>query len=213
MHKGIIGRKKGKVVAGGVISTKFIENCYVEAKKSIYVESGILHSVVNTLDKLEMGEKSVVVGGKVYAQNGVVASQIGNRMGIKTEIYCGIDYSVNQKLMWIKDKLHVIATKLTLVERAIKRGVGEGDQLLTLRDNLKSGIHKLNEAAKSLIFHLDKNEEAAVMVKNTIYPGVYIEICHISYVVPRELMWVKFTLDKEKAKITVDKLNQAGYLL
>lgn len=39
---------------GGVISTKYIENCYVEAKDSIYVETGILHSMIYTQNMLEM---------------------------------------------------------------------------------------------------------------------------------------------------------------
>ncbi len=34
----------------------------------------------------------------------MTAVQIGSALGPRTEIYCGIDYSVEQKLQWIRDK-------------------------------------------------------------------------------------------------------------
>ena len=59
----------------------------------------------------------------------------------------------------------------------------------------------MNEAANSLIFQLDKNEEADVIVKGSIFPGAYIEICHLSHVVSREMKQVRFRLDKKKGKV------------
>jgi len=125
-------------------------------------------------------------------------------MGVKTEISCGIDYSVQQKIEWIKDKTVALALKLREIEKALRRQTTEFNKLLALRDKIKSTIHKLNEATKSLIFQLDKSESAEIIAKGVVYPGVYIEICHVSYIVPHEMENVRFWLDKEKGKIGVE---------
>ena len=57
-----------------------------------------------------------------------------------------------------------------------------------------------------MVNELDKNEEADVKVSASVYPGVYIEICHISYIVNRELKHCRFYLDKVKGKIAVEPL-------
>ncbi len=91
--------------------------------------------------------------------DGVTAVQIGSALGPRTEIYCGIDYSVEQKLQWIRDK------------------------------NIEP------------VFQLNKNETAEVIVKGVIFPSAYIEICHLSYIVPRRMTRVRFKLDKIKGKV------------
>jgi len=183
--RGIIGRNKGTVKVGRVISTKYIENCYVEAKDLIYVETGIMHSMIHTQNKLEMGPKSIIAGGRINAQNGVKAYHIGTKMGVKTDISCGIDYSIQQKIEWIKDKTVALTLKLSEIERILKRKTSEFNKLVALRDKIKNTIHKLNEAAKIFVFQLDKSESAEIIAKGSVYPGVYIEICHVSYIVPR----------------------------
>ncbi len=206
VDKGIIGRKKGSVKVGGTIKAKYIENCYVEARDSIYVSTGILHSVVRTLDKLEMGQKSIIVGGKIFAQNGLEANQIGTKMGIKTEIHCGIDHTIQQKLEWIKDKTVALALKLEQIEGRIKSSDSNNERLIEMRDKIKDHIHKLNNAAKSLVIQLDKNEKADVIAQGTVFPGVYIEICHVPYIVPHEAERVRFFLNRERRKIEAENL-------
>jgi len=77
---------------------------------------------------------------------------------------------------------------------------------LAVRGKIKGAIHKLNEAIHSLIFQLDKNETAEVVVKGFIFPGAYIEICHLSYIVSRQMERVRFKLDKAKGKIIAESL-------
>jgi uncharacterized protein (DUF342 family) len=203
---GLIGRKSGKVKVGGGVTAKFIENCYVEAKGSIRVEVGILNSVVCTSDRVELGKKGVIAGGSVSAQNGVSTAQLGTRMGPKTEIYCGTNYAVEQKLEWIRNKNLELAFKLKQIERSLKRPEGSLARLLQIQQRIRQAIHKLNEAAQSLVFQLDRNESAQVVVSEYVYPGAYIEICHVSFVVVHTMKGVRFYLDKEKGKIMPDPI-------
>lgn len=204
---GVIGRKTGRVRVGGMLRAKFIENCYVEATDSIIVDVGILNSAVHAGNKVELKEKGIVVGGTIYAQNGIVATQLGTEMGPKTEIYCGTNYSVEQKLKWIRDKNVEIAFKLKQVERKLTGGSKNREKFFELQKRLKVALHKLNEAAGSLIFQLDKNEKAEIVVRDQVFPGVYIEICHVPYIVSHSMRNVSFKLDKARGKIISEPLS------
>jgi uncharacterized protein (DUF342 family) len=203
---GLIGRKAGKVKVEGELRAKFVENCFVEAKGSILVDVGILNSTVYSGNRIETGKKGVIAGGSVTAQNGVQAAQLGTRMGPRTELYCGTDFVTEQKLAWIRSKNMELAFKLKQVENRLQKSTENQDKLLDVQRRIKEAIHKLNEAAQSLLFHLDRNEAAEVIVSGHVYPGVYVEICHVSFVVVRPHKGVRFHLDKEKGKIIADPL-------
>jgi uncharacterized protein (DUF342 family) len=203
IRQGIIGRKKGTVKVGGRIEAKFIENAYVEAAGPIQIEAGILHSAIHTQDTITTGRKGIIVGGTLWAQKGVTAAQLGTSMGVSTEVRVGIDYAVQRRLEWIRDRNIELAMKLRSVERRLQADTAGREPLLAARDKLKSYMSKLNEAAMTLVSHLDKNEEATVVVTGMVYPGCYIEICHIPFVVRSMMSGVSFQLDKSKGKVTV----------
>jgi hypothetical protein len=142
----------------------------------------------------------------VYAQNGIVVSQIGTDAGPRTEVYCGIDYTVQRKLTWIRDRNIELAMKLKQVEKRLGGGSAE-PSLLALQGKIKAAIHKLNEAAKSLVNGLDKNEAATVVVNGFIVHGSYIEICHIPYLVTSTMSHVRFHLDKANGIVAFEKLR------
>ncbi len=210
VKRGITGRNKGRVSVAGRVEARFIENCYLEAKGEVIIESGILNSAIHTQKRITMGKKGIIIGGKLFAQDGVTAAQIGSRMSTRTEFYCGVDYVVKQKLEWIRDKNIELAIKLRQVEKKLKiaaQSASSGNEkLLKIREKIKQAISRLNQAANSLIFELDKNEDADVMVTGTVFPGVYIEICHFSYIVSRETKKMRFRLDKSKGRVIAETL-------
>jgi hypothetical protein len=42
-------------------------------------------------------------------------------------------------------------------------------------------------------------------VRETVFPGTYIEICHVSHIVGKPLRAVTFRLDKAKGKIVAGR--------
>jgi hypothetical protein len=204
--QGILGRMQGTVKVGGSVRAKFIENCYVEAGGDVFVSTGCLNSVINTLGAVSMGPKGVIIGGKLNAQKGVSAFQIGSNAEVRTEIYCGMDYTVQKKLTWIRDRNIELALKLKKIEATLASR--QNPLLLELRDKLKAAIRKMNDSAKTLIASLDKNEEASVVAKGDIHHGVYVEICHVPLVVSNPLSRVRLTLDKTFGVIFPEKLGR-----
>ncbi|MFO7850341.1 MAG: hypothetical protein R6V67_10305 [Spirochaetia bacterium] len=75
-----------------------------------------------------------------------------------------------------------------------------------MKEDISNKIRKLSEASILLLDRLDKNESAYVAVSDTIHSGVYIEICHTSFVVNSPMSNVQFLLNKNTGKIIVNTL-------
>jgi hypothetical protein len=204
-NQGIIGRKQAVIKVGGTLRARFVEGCYIDAGGSIHVQTSVMHSSIHTLDRVEMGERGIIVGGLIYAQNGVAAAQVGTDRSPRTEIHCGIDYTVEQKLVWIRDKTIALAVKLREVEAKIKSSPEAVGRLAELRGKIAKAIHQMNAAARALVQKLDKNERAEVSVRETVFPGTYIEICHVSHIVAKPLRNVTFRLDKVQGKVVAGR--------
>ena len=157
--------------------------------------------MISTKDRLEMGDRGIIIGGVIRAANGVSAAQIGSKRGPRTEIHCGIDFNVERKLIWIRDKNIALAFKLKEIETKMKASPGTKTVLEPLRDKIRTALHQLNESASELVTTLDRNESATVSVRGSVFPGTYIEICHISHFVTKPRRMVTYRLDKPNGKI------------
>ncbi len=205
--QGILGRMQGTVKVGGTVRAKFIENCYLEAGGNVVVATGCLNSVICTLGALVTGPRGVVIGGKISAQKGVTAYQVGSSAGARTELHCGIDYTVDQKLTWIRDRNIALALKLKQVETSIASRGRADPKLLELQAKLKSAIRRMNESARSLVAALHKDEGALVVVRGDIHHGAYIEICNVSLVISAPMTRVRFRLDKAFGIISPERIS------
>ena len=204
-RQGILGKERAVIRVGGTTEAKFIEGCALDSEKSVYVKTSVMNSTIRTRGRLEMGERGIIIGGAIYAQNGVSAAQIGSERGPRTEIHAGIDFLVEQKLIWIRDKNIAFAFKLREIEAKMKATPGTREVLLPLRNKIKAAIHQLNENARELVQTLDRDEAAEVSVHGTVFPGTYIEICHVSCFVTKPKRWVTFRLEKVSGNITERK--------
>jgi len=131
---------------------------------------------------------------------------VGSPTSPRTELICGINAFVQQKLLWIRDKNIALATRLKQVQARLAAEPTSRTKLQDVHDRLRAAIHKLNESAQELVRELDKNDKAFVLVKGAVFPGAYIEICHVPFVVTETLSGVRFSLDKRKGKIVLDPL-------
>lgn len=208
--RGIIGRQNGTVKVGGEIRCKYVEHCYAEARGPIRTIVGAVNSVINTLDSFETGPRGILVGGKVRAQNSVTAGQIGTEMGPPTEIYCGIDFSVLDRLEWIRDRNMELANKLAEVKKRSRSPQAADAALKDLEAKLHDAIRRMNEASVKLVSHLDKNEESTVIARELVHPNTYIEICHASFVVSRRMHATAFRLMKDRSRVEAAPLAKRG---
>ena len=98
------------------------------------------------------------------------------------------------------------------MKKKISRNIKDREEKAVLLDyeaKLQAAVHKMNEASIQLLGKIDVNSEADIIVRGADYPGTYIEICHISYIVPYKISKVRIRLDKRKGKIVVDRIGNS----
>ena len=207
--QGILGRAQSTVKAGGQVRAKFIENCFVEAGGDVIVSTGCLNAVISTLGAVTTGPRGVIIGGKLSAQRGVAAFQIGSSTGVRTEVCCGEDYRVQDKLAWIREKNAELSLKLKEVETSLASRE-KGNPIFTqMRDKLKNAIEKMNDSAKALTTSTAKNRDAVVAARGDIHLGVIVEICRVPFQVTKPLNGVRLVLDSTSLYVSPQLLGRA----
>jgi septal ring factor EnvC (AmiA/AmiB activator) len=101
--------------------------------------------------------------------------------GVGTEVCCGEDYRVQDKLAWIREKNAELSLKLKEVETSPASREKGNPKFTQMRDKLKSAIQKMNDSAKALTTSTAKNRDAAVAARGDIHPGVIVEICRVPF--------------------------------
>lgn len=204
--RGIIGREGAVVRAQGRVRARFLENITLRSVGSIEVRASSMNSVLQTLDKLVAGDKSLLMGGKVLAQNGVDVFQVGSERGAFTEISCGMNYEALEKVIEARDQVIALIAKLKEIERQKRLHPSMRKVLDLAYAKVRDEVTKLNGVSKQWVSQIDRREEAEVIVRGTIFPGNSVEICHQSTVVAKPLRKVRFFLDKKRGIVTWEQL-------
>jgi uncharacterized protein (DUF342 family) len=206
---GIIGRGAALLKVNGGIRTKFIENCRAAARKAIFVDSEIINSSVFTLERIEMGDQGMILGGDIYAVHGIKTGGIGKKAGKSTRIHCGIDFTTQQEKEKNNNRLRMLAAKLAKLRELIAAPDMGGER----RVKMEELLHRLEEEQQStstrvteLLDHINADESAIVEVSGEITPGTLIEICQIALFVTEPLRKVRVRLDPFGGKLVSETL-------
>lgn len=189
LRYGIQGSEQSKLISGGNIIAKFIQNAYVEAKKDIVTEA-ILHAHVSAGNsiKVETG-KGTIVGGQVAATNMIYAKSIGSPMGTVTSVQIGILPNLHKKHKEIEEVLKSKKESLNKVEQGIKflftksRGTGLDaqkqmmlEQLNASRTPLIQEIEEIKREYDELTDLLREAQDGIIKVIDVMHPGVKLTI-------------------------------------
>jgi uncharacterized protein (DUF342 family) len=219
---GLIGRGRALVKVGGGLKTKFIENCKVACRNTIEVDADIVNSSIYTMEKVEMGEKGMILGGEIYAVRGIRTGKIGKKTGKATHIHCGVDFTAQQEKEKYNYRLRIISAKLKKLrellatetaahtEAALGSPEGAGGER---QKKMEEALTRLEEEQKKTGEHIavimgriNAFEEAAVEVSGEIAPGTLIEICQIALFVTEPLKHVKICLNRSLGKLVSEPL-------
>ncbi|ACM24025.1 MULTISPECIES: DUF342 domain-containing protein [Thermotoga] len=199
---GIKGRGKAFVKAKKTIKTVFVENAEVEAEE-VVVEKNIENSTVKASSVTVTGSKGSIRGGVTIARVRVETFQLGSPIGVKTRVEVGVDPEVNEKIKIISaqvslDKANVQKLTKVLVElRKMQSTLKDkfppdkeallnkvSNTLINLRDSIQKNeqeLKRLNEIAEEMA------KNAAVIVKEVVYPGVEVVMFNKVFRVEKEL--------------------------
>ncbi|QEN03883.1 DUF342 domain-containing protein [Thiospirochaeta perfilievii] len=203
VNEGIFGSKTSLIDVKGNLNTKHIENVRLKSIGNLFVRNSIMTSHILTNGKITMDKNGTILGSIVYSLNGITCHNVGNELGVHTEIYLGIDYIVMEKLKEIQEVSTIITNEMEELQQEINimETREERDKGKYLFLSLKNRLNSLNNHSRSLLKSLDKNDRSSLTVTGTIYPGSRINICHISIDIKEPLKNVTLFLNKDHGRI------------
>lgn len=204
---GLIGRGRALLRAGGRVQVRFIGNCAVETKSTIFVKQYVFQSHVACLGRLATGDHGAVIGGVVTAGEGVRCATIGNEAGVTTTIRVGIDFIVERRLRLIREKLIELTTRLDRMKAALDED--PTDRRLEIVNRLEETRQTLLMQMGELSAGLDAHEDAEVVVDGVVHPGVQIAICRATHAVDEAHTAVRFRLDKAAGRVVMESLKES----
>ena len=206
---GIIGKGTAVLKVGGSIRTKFIANCRAAARDSIYVEKEINNSSVYTLKTIEMADKGVILGSRIYSVHGIKAGEIGKKANKATHIHCGVDFIVQQEKEKCTNELRTLAGKIAKLKGVLNSPTIKPNEKASATDflqRLEEEQAKTSKHMAALTSKVNVNENAAVEVTGGISKGTIIEICQVALFIDSPMRKVRIRLDKIAGRLVAEPL-------
>ena len=186
---GVLGAGRGGIITKGSLFVKFMEYAKVKAHGCVTTDSLINCNVTAYNKVILKGRYASVVGGIVNAATGVEAYCFGNKNGVKTEIYTGVNEEVKKQITYhenciieAQDMIDKIGIGIKQIDDAIKAGLdippNDPRRASLLRTKivkqaeLASHTQQLNEM-NSVVEHA---KGATINVIQDVYNGVVVGI-------------------------------------
>jgi len=179
--QGIVGGGKAVIRAKSSIETIFAEQATLLAVGSVSMKNACLRCMVKCNGRLRLvGEKGNLIGGVVRAREGVIAANIGNPKGSRTEISFGQDYLVMDRIELEEREVKKLRNALARIDTTMAGLEKQGDKgRLEMARKEKLKMMKMLEKRSMLLFTLrerfEQHYDSSVVVRGTVYPGVVIE--------------------------------------
>jgi len=210
---GIQGGSRGRVVAGGRVQCRFVENADVRCHGDLTVGDGILHSRVRCGGKVSItGRRGTIIGGQVKAKDEVITRVLGSSLLTTTDIEVGVAPET-------RDELEVVRRSLTEAEGGLRKSQQavtllrdlearnpaefSPDKRAMLLKALRSQYHfqaqrdQLASRKAVLEEELHATMQGRVRAGDTVYPGVKVTIGKETYMVVDALQHVCFYLSEQ----------------
>ncbi len=205
---------EGKCVSGGSIRAKFVQESTIEAKEDVIVAEAILHSHVNSGNRIVVGmggRKGTIAGGQLRAWRLVACRVLGSPMSTKTTVDVGINPKLLQRMEElqaeiIKDRTNFENLKKGMMAlEALKQRLGQlppdkqkiQDTLVLAQNSLRTKLQELAGELKDLQAQAATKVQGMVSVSEDAHPGVKITIGTSVYYVNK---MDKFVTYKEEGR-------------
>lgn len=206
VKRGIHGKGKGSLVAGGNILCKFIESAFVSAGGFIETDC-ILHSRVSAYSEIHvLGKKGFITGGVIRAGALVEAQTIGSEMGSDTRVEVGSDPRKKERMLSLKETISTESEELAKIKTVLAnytRRLQAGEELppdkLRYVQKLarqykekKAELEPLQEKYSKLQKEMMIARGAKIQVRKTIYSGVRIAVSDLEMRIKSEQSFCQY---------------------
>ena len=118
---GMLGANRGNIRTRGSLYAKFIQYAKVKAEGTIDLDSAIECNIICNDRVYVHGKYGSIIGGVIHAAKGVECANFGNELGIKTEVYVGVNIELKKQVKYIEDTLQEAKDTLEKVSIGLKQ--------------------------------------------------------------------------------------------
>jgi uncharacterized protein (DUF342 family) len=215
---GLLGGKKATLTAAGDVQAKFIDDASVTAERSVIVGEYIMHSQVTAGRKVILrGTKGTIIGGVIRAGEEIQARIVGSpRYDGKTLLEAGPvvrrthtlpGLTLRLKEEW--ERYRQVQKNLRTLRLAKARSGSlprEREELMQrfrdARNSTRRRARELAQEAKILKQEMKGLIRSRVVVWDTLYPGVKIQIGNQSHNVMDPIRGAKISIYRGELRVT-----------
>ncbi|MBO1014637.1 DUF342 domain-containing protein [Achromobacter sp. SD115] len=180
--------RTARIVCGGALRAKFIENAVISAGKDVDVEREVRQSSIATGGSVNVGppntQQSAITGGQTRAMQAVRAGTIGSPSGIPTLVQAGLDPHADIKraaLARKRQKMHEEKSKLEQLLMFLKanpqRAPGDvADRARNTHVKLSQDLLTLDAEEAQLVLDLQPLASATIRASRRFCSGVTIQV-------------------------------------
>ena len=214
IRRGLQGKGRAKIVAGGDIACSFIEQSEVTSEGSIHAESIMQSEIIARNEVVVQGKKGVIIGGTVTATLGIKAKTFGNDANENTMLQIGVPRGYLDRVAQLRGDERKIRKDIDLLEQKLREmemmpeGMkSEATEAMRMKC-LRAKVVKSTEM-KDIQEELAEREQemenskrtASVQATGMIYPGVVVNIWREAMAIKQETVSAKFTLSSKGVRM------------
>lgn len=181
---GMNGNFKGKLDAGGTVSSKYLENCYVSSSGTVKAESIINSTVISSDKVIASTGRGAIIGSTITSFKGVEAKVIGNERNLPTKMTVGSDPRLSEEMRILKKEVEELTRKSDEYEKNIQflmkaEKLDDVHQQLLNKLKLDYSIMKMNLSKKTNRIQVLENElqgDACHIIASQIFPPLIVTI-------------------------------------
>ena len=129
LKKGMQGGQKSMIMAGGNVYAEFLEFVKLKVEKDLHANVIMNCDIEAGGRVLVAGKKGIIMGGTMYAVEGVESANIGNDVALKTIVRVGLSEELQ-----MKERMSVTRTNM------LKKGIEKAEKQITELKNSKKDI-------------------------------------------------------------------------
>lgn len=178
----------GRISCKGSVQARFAKYVSIEAGTNIIIEEYSMNSHLTAMNQILVGKsggkKGLLIGGTACAMMLVQAASIGSDAGIKTYIQAGLNPHTQEQLNVIENEIEANEKNQDDIKKIIifvennpeKDKNGLLDKARRTLDKLMTEIDRHKADRESLLSEMSFAEYAKIVVDQTLYSGVEIQI-------------------------------------
>ncbi len=184
---GIFGQDlTGRVRAGGNISAQLLNEIDLQAGGDVTFRKEVINSRVRCLGRL-VGPRGTVIGGSVYAREGMEVRVIGSEAGVATSVTCGTDVNALRRARRIERQIKEQEKSANQIRQAIQPLVANlkrlspaqrerATELLSKADEIELQVEQMRQQADQFLRSGAPRGKPSLLINEVAYPGTHIGI-------------------------------------